>query len=191
MALPEYPYVDVEDYLALDNGATSVRYEYIDGTLRMLAGGSPNHSIIANNISTTISYALRKKLCVVYNPNVRLRLAPPRYVHPDVTIGCDDRDKERDDFIQYPCVLVEVLGESTEVIDRGEKLSLYLACPTLTEYLLVGSQKKSVEVYHRENGKWMIRVYMPGSIIHLDGIDVDLPFDDIMRRQIDSSIAIS
>jgi hypothetical protein len=43
MALPEYSYVNVEDYLALDNTAQSVRYEYIDGTLRMQAGGSKGH----------------------------------------------------------------------------------------------------------------------------------------------------
>ena len=40
MALPEYPFIDVQDYLALDEKASSVRYEYVDGRLRMLAGGS-------------------------------------------------------------------------------------------------------------------------------------------------------
>jgi Uma2 family endonuclease len=182
MALPEYPDIDVEDYFALDNTVKSARYEYIDGKLRMLAGGSPNHSIIANNIATILGYALRKKPCIVYNPDVRVQLTPTRYFHPDVTVGCDPRDADKEDAIEYPRILVEVLSPSTEAIDRGEKLQLYLNCPTLEEYLLVGSQKKSVEVYQRSGKKWILSVYNAGDVIHLDSIDVEIPFDEIYEK---------
>src|SRR6266700_974048 len=117
MASPEYPYIDVEDYLALDNTVKSARYEYIDGTLRMLAGGSPNHSIITNNIASMLNNALRKKPCIVYSLDVRVRLSAMRYFHPDVTVGCDERDREQMDAIEYPRILVEVLSSSTESID--------------------------------------------------------------------------
>jgi len=182
MALPEYPYIDVEDYLALDNTVKSARYEYIDGTLRMLAGGSPNHSIITNNIASMLNNALRKKPCIVYSPDVRVRLSAMRYFHPDVTVGCDERDREQMDAIEYPRILVEVLSPSTESIDRGEKLNLYLECPTLEEYLLVGSQKKSLEMYRREQNQWLLSIYKPGSVIHLTSINVDIPFDDIYEK---------
>ena len=49
MALPEYRWVSVEEYLAIDN-ASDVRFEYIQGQIRMLAGGSRNHALIAHNL---------------------------------------------------------------------------------------------------------------------------------------------
>lgn len=63
MALPEYPYIDVKDYLALDEKTSSVKYEYFDGHLRMLAGGSPDHSIIATNIASIFHSTFRKTPC--------------------------------------------------------------------------------------------------------------------------------
>ena len=93
MALPEYPFMDVEDYLALDEKARSVKYEYVDGRLRMLAGGSPDHSIIATNIVGILYGALRKTPCTVYNSDVHFKFSESRYFHPDVTVGCDERDR--------------------------------------------------------------------------------------------------
>ena len=49
MALPEYRWVSVEEYLAIDN-ASDVRFEYVHGQLRMLAGGSRNYALIAHNL---------------------------------------------------------------------------------------------------------------------------------------------
>jgi len=109
MAIPDHPFIDVKDYLALDEKANSVRYEYIDGRLRLLAGDSPDHSIIATNIASILHSAIRKPPCTVYNSDIRLKLSESRYVHPDVTVGCDERDKGKKDHICYPRVIVEVL----------------------------------------------------------------------------------
>jgi Uma2 family endonuclease len=182
MALPEYPYVDVKDYLALDNTVKSVRCEYIDGTLRMQAGSSPDHSIITSNLNTILNYALRKEPFIVYGPDVRLQLSGLRYFHPDVTVGCDPRDRENNDVIRYPCLLVEVLSLSTEAIDRGEKFNFYLAYPSVEEYLLVGSQRKSIEVYYRDSDMWASRLYRSGSIIHLKSVNVFIPFDEVYEK---------
>jgi Uma2 family endonuclease len=179
---PQFPHIDVEDYLILDNTSKTAKYEYMDGELYMLAGGSPNHSIIANNIGTMLNNALSKGPCIVYNSDVRFRLSESRYVHPDVTVSCDARDRNQEDDIQYPRLIVEVLSPSTQAIDKGEKLDVYLEYPTLEEYILVDSQKKRVEIYHRENNAWTRRSYKSGSIIHLQSIDVEIVFDDIYKK---------
>ncbi len=106
MALPEHPFIDVQDYLALDETARSVRYEYIDGRLRMLAGGSPDHSLIATNITSFLHAALRKTPCKVYNSDIRFKISESRYVHPDVTVACDERDSGRKDNIHYPALFL-------------------------------------------------------------------------------------
>jgi Uma2 family endonuclease len=182
IALSEYPSMDVKDYLALDEKASSVRYEYIDGHLRMLAGGSPDHSIIATNIASIFHNALRRTPCTVYNSDIRFKLSESRYVHPDVTVGCDERDKGRKDNICYPRVIVEVLSPGTENVDKGEKLDMYLDYPSIEEYILVGSQKKLVEVYHRDGDTWVSRRYKPDSVIQLKSIDVTISFEDIYEK---------
>jgi Uma2 family endonuclease len=182
LSADDYPFIDVEDYLALDNTVRSVRYEYIDGRLRMLAGGSPDHSIIATNLTGILAHALRKRPCIVYNSDVRFKISDYRYLHPDITISCDSRDRNRRDNIQYPCLVVEVLSPGTEHIDKGDKLDFYLDYPSIEEYILIDSQRKKVEVYYRNGDSWASQIYKPNSVIHLQCVDLDIPFNDLYEK---------
>lgn len=182
MALPEYPFMDVRDYLTLDEKARSVRYEYIDGRLRMLAGGSPDHSIIATNIASILHTALRQTPCTVYNSDIHFKLSESRYMHPDVTVGCDERDRGKKDAIQYPRLVIEVLLPGTENRDRGEKLEMYLDYPSIEEYMLIASQKKIIEVYSRDETGWISRIYKPDNTIQLKSINAFINFADIYEK---------
>lgn len=128
MAQHEYPVIDREDYLKLDQNSQKARYEYLEGELRMLAGGSPDHSIITTNVTSILHQSLEDSHCIVYNSDMQLQLSESRYVYPDITVTCDPRDEEPEDKrIHYPTVVVEVLSPSTEIIDRGKKLLYYQA----------------------------------------------------------------
>ena len=95
MAQRKYSVMSVEDYLILSRNSKDTRYEYLDGDLRMLAGGSPDHSIIIANLTATIKGPLKGSQCRVYNSDVQLKLSEKRYVFPDITISCDERDRNR------------------------------------------------------------------------------------------------
>jgi Uma2 family endonuclease len=88
VAPPEYRWVSVEEYLAIDN-ASDVRYEYIHGQLRMLADGSRNHSLIAHNLHDLLHDHLRGTSCAAYTSDMRVQVAKDRY-YPDVTVSCDE-----------------------------------------------------------------------------------------------------
>ena len=179
---PQFPRIDVEDYLTLDNTSKTAKYEYLDGEVRMLAGGSPDHSLIATNLTAILTYALRKTPCVVYNSDIRLKLSESKYVHPDATVTCDERDRSQPESIQYPRVLVEVLSPSTEDVDRGKKLIAYRACPTLEDYILIDSLSKSIEVYHREGEKWVISMFGPGDDMEIPSLDLRIPLEEIYAK---------
>jgi Uma2 family endonuclease len=181
MALPKYPIMDVDDYLILDRNSKNARYEYLDGELRMLAGGSNYHSAIIANLTITIGRFLESSPCWVFNTDIRLQLSESRYVHPDVTVSCDERDQELDDMIHYPCLVIEVLSPTTEASDRGEKLFYYQECPTIQEYVLVGSQCIRIEVYHREEDGWKFHTYGPESTVKLESLDIQFPIGAIYR----------
>ena len=181
MALPKYPIMDVEDYLILDRNSKNARYEYLDGDLRMLAGGSTYHSAIIANLTITIGRFLENSPCCVYNSDIRLQLSESRYFHPDVTVSCDEHDQELDDMIHSPCLVIEVLSPTTEVNDRGEKFSYYQECPTIQDYVLVDSQSIRIEVYHREEDGWKLHTYGPGSTVKLESLGIQFPIDAIYR----------
>src|SRR5436190_24013854 len=114
MAQRKYPVMDVEDYLILNRSSKSTRYEYLDGDLRMLAGGSPDHSIIIANLTATIKGPLKGSPCRLYNSVVQLRLSEKRYVFPDITVSCDERDRNQKETICYARLVAEVLSPTTE-----------------------------------------------------------------------------
>lgn len=179
MALPQYPTFSVEEYFELD-GASEERYEYIDGSLYMLAGGSPNHSIICTNLSSILKNLLRGRPCRVYSPDIYFYLSETRYVHPDVTVSCNAQDHVDPKSIKNPCLAIEVLSPTTEAKDRGRKFGWYRACPSIQEYVLVASEYKEVQVYQREkNDLWTLRNFGPDDRIELARLGVSFTATEV------------
>src|SRR3954452_10180237 len=120
MALPKHIMTSVEEYLKIDEDSYEARYEYIDGDIidiRMLAGGTNNHSKIAGNITTILNNLLSESACSVYTSDARVQLSPSRYVYPDITVSCDEREQGNDKTLLYPRLIIEVLSPGTEAYD--------------------------------------------------------------------------
>src|SRR5438105_5319255 len=113
-ALPNRSTMSVEEYFELDRNSQEVRYEYIDGHIYMMAGGSANHSRISANIIGLLYNQLRGGSCDIHTTDMKVQLSERRYVYPDVSVSCDDRDRGNDDRLHYPCLVIEVLSPSTE-----------------------------------------------------------------------------
>ncbi len=181
--LPHRPSMSIEAYLDLDRRSSETRYEYIDGYVRMLAGGTPDHAKIAANVIGVLYGILEGSSCSVYTSDVRVCLAETRYVYPDVSVSCDARDQEQVEMIQYPCLIVEVLSPSTEAYDRGRKLAFYRQCPSIREYVLVDSQRQTVEVFRREkNTFWTYHAFGPGDDVELASLGVRFPLVKLYRN---------
>ncbi len=178
MAQRKYSVMSVEDYLVLNRNSKDTRYEYLDGEIRMLAGRSPDHSIISANLTAAIKGSLKGSQCRVYNSDVQLRLSEKRYVFPDVTISCDERDRNQKEMIRHPRVVVEVLSPTTEATDRGKKAAYYRACPTMQEYMMVDSEEVFIEVHRREEERWTINTFEPGDTITLESLGIRFPIED-------------
>lgn len=188
MALPKYrlpgrPHmadIDIEDYLILDKHSVEAHYEYLDGVLRMLAGGSNYHSVIIARLTSVIDGHLEDGPCWTFNSDVRLQLSESRYVHPDLTVSCDPRDQSEQDEIHFPKLVVESLSPTTEDVDKGFKIFAYQECPTIQEYMLVDSLSIRIVIYRRKDG-WRLHEYGPGDTVRLESIDLEFPINRIYR----------
>jgi Uma2 family endonuclease len=176
---PQHSYITLEEYWELDCNS-EVRYEYIDGEVTMMSGGSLRHADISNNIVTLLKARLRGSPCRAYNSDVRVQIPLNRYVFPDATVTCNVEDRDDDVLIKFPRVIVEVLSPGTELTDRVKKLRIYQQCPTVQEYMLVSTSRPLVEIHRREkNDFWSYRSFGPGEEIVLVSLDLRFPIADI------------
>src|SRR5712691_11461838 len=86
---PARQHMSFEQYMMLVNNSDR-RYEYYDGEVRLMAGGSSNHAAIALNLGVALDQALGDDaVCCPYVTDKLVRVAPTKIVIPDVVVSCD------------------------------------------------------------------------------------------------------
>jgi Uma2 family endonuclease len=98
------------------------------------------------------------------------------FYYPDLFLSCDPNDRATY-YRTPPCLLVEVLSESTARIDRRKKFWAYQTIHCLSEYLLISQTAREVGIYRRADG-WAQEIVGEGSI-RLKCLDVELALDVI------------
>ena len=125
IASPQFNYLSPIEYLHLEEHS-DLKHEYLDGEVYAMAGASDRHVTIAGNLFAVLRSHLRGSGCRVYMSDMKAKIETAnRFFYPDVMVTCDDRDKSTSNYKQYPCSIVEVLSDSTEAFDRGDKFSDY------------------------------------------------------------------
>jgi Uma2 family endonuclease len=80
-----------------------------------------------------------------------------------------------------PSLIVEVLSDSMEEYDRGEKFAHYMTIQSLKEYVLVSQTSPKIEVFRRpERGHWVREKGRAGEAIRILGREIRV--DDVYRR---------
>ncbi|MEJ6483365.1 Uma2 family endonuclease [Nostoc punctiforme UO1] len=173
--LQQPPKMTIEEYFAWEL-QQELRYEYVNGEVFAMTGGTITHNDIALNFYRALYPHLRARGCRVNVSDVKVQVTPQSpYYYPDVIVSCDPQDLNARKFIQNPKIIAEVLSPSTSEKDRGEKFTNYLKIPSLQEYLLIDSEKISVERYCRGEGKmWLYYPYTEGDMITLSSIEFEL-----------------
>jgi Uma2 family endonuclease len=177
IAIPSPQKMTVEAYLEWEP-CQELRYEFVDGEVFAMAGGTIAHNDIAVNLLTAMRPHLRKQGCRINIADAKVNVTVSRYRYPDLVITCDERDKSALNAIQYPKLIVEVLSVGTEALDRGDKLKEYCRLSSLKEYVLISSTQISVEVYRRAQGRfWLYTAYQAGDSIVLESVGFKFPIN--------------
>ena len=167
------------EYLALEE-KSETKHEYVNGLVYAMAGGSITHARLSMTFGRLAGNALSGR-CGVFSSDLRVRIeATGRATYPDVTIVCGKAHAADDDphAITNPSVIVEVLSDSTEASDRGDKWAHYQRLESLREYVLVSQDEPFVEVFHRDGDRWIYRAYREGEL-ELPSLDVRLSIDEL------------
>jgi Uma2 family endonuclease len=156
-AQPKFKYT-LEEYFDLES-ASNERYEYWNGDVFCMSGVSENHAQIEGNIYLALRIALRGRGCRVFPANMRIKVPSlPPYRYADLSALCGPASFEKIggvDVLTNPTLIVEVLSESTEAYDRGDKFTHYKSIPGFREYLLVAQHRPHLTHYVKhDDGSW-------------------------------------
>jgi Uma2 family endonuclease len=179
MALEHSQTMTVEEYFQLEENDPDTRYEYIDGYVYAMAGGTADHDTVKSNIQSILWNLLRGNPCRVYSSDMKVYVSETRYFHPDVTVTCDPGDRGRIQAIQSPRLVIEVLSPSTELTDRTWKLKNYRAHPPIEEYILADSRSPKVEVYRKKNSLWIYDAFEHDDEVPFHSLGLHLSLTDI------------
>jgi Uma2 family endonuclease len=143
----------VEEYFEIENHS-EIRHEFEDGLLIPMPGETLNANEIAGNISASLRRELRKNGFRIFTHDIRTIVHERKlYRYPDVVVSASNTIKDIRNVTE-PVLVVEVLSESTEDIDRNKKFRQYTALPSLQYYLMIHQDMALIEFYQRkENSK--------------------------------------
>lgn len=150
-----------QEYLDLED-QQDIRYEYHDGAIVRMAGGSSRHNEISGNVYTLLRRTARERGCKAFIADVKLfRLDKVRYLYPDIMVTCNPLDIQSNGGMRNPLLVMEVLSDRTREADRSFKLREYLKLPTLRHYLLIEQSHCEVLHFHRTGAdtSWQVSIY--------------------------------
>jgi len=183
---PKHRYT-LEEYLVLER-ESEVKYEYWDGEIFAMSGGTLAHDVIMWNTSKTLGARLDGKDCRVFTNNMQIKVpAAPPYRYGDGAVVCGRVEVERfngADLLINPVLIIEVLSPSTEAYDRGDKFTHYKSIPSFREYLLIAQHRPHITHYVKsDTGKWDYEETNDlGSSIYIPTIDCTLALSDVYRE---------
>lgn len=170
-------YYPEDDYLTNEQ-ASPTKHEYVAGEVFAMAGASKRHGTLAGNAFIALRQHLRGQPCGVWMADMKVRVqADSAYYYPDVVVTCDPADlgsESPKDYLEAPKLVVEVLSDSTEPVDRREKWMSYRRLPSLMEYVLIDQNRAWVEVFRRGAAGWTQDIYEAGETVRLDSVALEV-----------------
>ena len=179
------PVMTLADFLAWEETQPE-RHEFVRGEVfargdvSAMVGARRVHGIVSLNIAAGLKSLLRGSRCKVFTESMKLKVADDVLFYPDVFVTCDPADLRTDMLFRAPTVVVEVLSDSTQSYDRGQKFTWYRRLPSLQEYLLVDPDTRELQLFRRgADGLFTLHDLTGMPQVDLTSIGCSLPADEI------------
>jgi Uma2 family endonuclease len=174
--------LSVEEYLKRDADLDEGRYEYLDGQVWLLAGATPDHNLVKDNIRSELHPKISPLGCRSFTSDQRVKVSETKYVYPDVVVLCGEPEytDESPPSLVNPELLVEVTSESTADRDHQAKLEAYLNLDSLQEYWIASPSQPIVTQYVRQGDEWIVHsVKGRDATLQSEALDLQVSLDAI------------
>jgi Uma2 family endonuclease len=173
-----------DEYFELEENAP-FKSEFHNGKISPMPGGTLNHAVIIGNLFFYLKMVIKQQSisAKVYNSEVKVLVkAIEEAFYPDNFIVLPPTEVYRKDkAVTNPSIIFEVLSDSTEGYDRGEKFRKYKMLSSFQEYVLIEQDQPVIDVlYKKENGAWELNSYIGlDDTLILNTLDIKIPLSDI------------
>lgn len=155
--MPQH-YFSLDEYFALEQ-ASHARFEYWDGEIVCMSGGSTEHTVISGNLFSRLRQQLSGE-CRAFTSEMSVWTPTlPPYRYPDATVACAELSFKHIhgvDALINPLLIAEVLSPTMAARDFEDKFIAYQAIPSFREYLLIAQDAPRVTHYTRQaDGGWV------------------------------------
>lgn len=154
------------------------KFEYFQGAILAMAGGTVNHNIVAVNAVSALHTRYSPR-CRVFASDQRVATADGLHTYPDGAVVCGEAQLSSykgTETVHNPVVILEVLSKSTREYDLGEKLEHYQTIPSLRDILLVEPDVVDVRHVRRTAEGWeTLRFRSIADVVRLSVNEVELP----------------
>ncbi len=186
MAFQPQKVYSLEEYLDLERRSEE-KFEFCNGHVWSMSGASFAHNQIVMNLSIDLGSRLRDKGCSAFPADMRIKVPSYEpYRYSDFSALCGEPRLEQIGGIEMlvnPRLIVEVLSDSTEAFDRGDKFSYYKSIESFSEYLLVAQHRPHVSQFVKHgDGFWMNHEFNDlMEIVELKSVSCSIPLSVIYR----------
>jgi len=189
MKAHKIPNLTVQEYIQQEI-ETGTKYEYHNGKIYALAGGTLNHGLICGNVYSELRNKLKEKdsKCLPFNSEIKLNIDKSNsYVYPDTMVICGEIESSKVDknSVTNPILIIEVLSKSTAEYDRGDKFHLYRQIPTFKEYVIIEQKKHVVDVHYKHDNSdlWKITRYEGlDKIVKFQSVGIEITMEELYYR---------
>ena len=178
-------WISPEEYLEGEKVA-EVRHEYVDGQVYAMAGTTKAHGRIAGNLFRRLGNHLDGHRCEPFGNDIKVRIPPQignLFYYPDVVVTCADEGADDEYYLNQPAIVVEVLSDSTEQIDRREKVLGYRQVPSVQIYVIIEQKRIAATVLRRAEQGWRSEeLEGPDAVLRLETIGFEMPLRALYER---------
>ncbi|NOT11033.1 MAG: Uma2 family endonuclease [Methylococcaceae bacterium] len=169
-----------ETYLLQENdNNTGIRHEYVGGLIYAMTGASRDHNRVSGRLYARLLGHLKGTRCEPFQSAMKVKIQrgdDVRFYYPDVQVSCEE---ELDRYYnEHPCLIVEVLSESTQRIDRTEKRLAYQMIERLQEYVLLSQESPYLEIYRRRT-EWQRESFSGIESVTLESVDLTFVVEEL------------
>jgi Uma2 family endonuclease len=168
--------MSLDEFLAWEHEQPE-RYEFANGIVTMMTGGSAAHVTIAMNLAFALRGVLRGSGCHPFGSDMKV-IANGAVRYSDVSV-VRRRIDDKEDRITEPVIIIEVLSPTTERVDRGRRKFDYFATPSIRQYAIVEQDERRVDLYTRAEAGWTNEVVTGDAPLKLSSVGVELSLDTI------------
>ena len=161
---------------------SEVKHEYINGKVYAMAGAKRAHNLVSMNLSVALYNHLRGTPCRVFASDMKVGVQTATedcFYYPDIHVSCEEAGNVH--YNSEPKLIIEVLSDSTERIDRAEKFHNYRKLDSLQDYVLVAQDCQRVEIYSRSQA-WDLALFTrEDDVFSFESVGLNLTLADIYQ----------